>query len=146
MNPQRILCPVDFSDCSQKALNRACELAEESGAKLYIVHVQKGAPSHPPGTTGYVAELDEHRRLLVEAKPCSEKVDYEQHSLRGNVIDEIRRFAILREVDVIVMGTHGRTGLAKAIMGNVAETISEDPPCEVITVPLGTKNEDVAAS
>jgi nucleotide-binding universal stress UspA family protein len=140
MTPKRILCPVDFSECSRVALDRACELAVESGARLFIIHVEKGGQICLPGSTGYVEALDEHKRLLTEMTPSAAEVDFEQHYLRGNTIDEIRRFAMLREVDLIVMGTHGRTGLAKALMGNVAETISQDPPCQVITVSRNDKN------
>jgi nucleotide-binding universal stress UspA family protein len=135
MTPQRILCPVDFSECSQKALEHACGVAARTGAKLFIVHVQDVGHTCPPGNPGYVEELDQHKRLLEEAKPCAEGIDFEQHYMRGHVIDEIRRFAVLRHVDLIVLGTHGRTGLARVLMGSVAESLSKDSPCEVITVP-----------
>jgi nucleotide-binding universal stress UspA family protein len=144
MTPKRILCPVDFSDCSCVALDHACELAAESSAKLFIIHVEKAGQTCLPGSTGYVEALDEHKRLLIETTPSSAEIDYEQHYLRGNTIDEIRRFAMLRDVDLIVMGTHGRTGLAKALMGNVAEMISQHPPCQVITVPVSKQGKNVA--
>jgi universal stress protein A len=145
MTPRRILCPVDFSECCKIALAHACELADESGAKLFIVHVEQAGQTCPPGSSGYVEALDEHKRLLTEAKPSSTKSDYEHHYLRGNTIDEIQRFAKLREIDLIVMGTHGRTGLARALMGNVADSISRDAPCEVITVSSPNEQENVAA-
>lgn len=136
MEPRKILCPIDFSSCSELALQHASERAASSGAKLYIVHVEGPGRSSLPGTPGYVAELDGHRRLLDEAKPRVEGVDFEQHCLRGSVIDEIQRFARLRDIDLIVMGTHGRTGLARVFMGSVAKSLSEDAPCEVLAVPL----------
>lgn len=135
MNPQRILCPVDFSDCSRVALQHACEQAARYQAKLFIVHVDGGGQTHPPGTPGYVEDLDEHKRLLDWAKPTSKEIDYEHHYLRGNVVDEIHRFMALRDIDLIVMGTHGRTGLARVLLGSVAESISKEAPCKVITVP-----------
>lgn len=146
MNPQRILCPVDFSKCSQNALKHACEQAARSGAKLFIVHVESIGQTRPPGKPGYIAELDEHKRLLDETTPCikDQDVDFEQHYLRGNAIDEILRFAKLRNIDLIVMGTHGRTGLAKVLLGSVAESISKNAPCEVIAVPNEFK--DLAAT
>ena len=139
MTPKRILCPVDFSECSRVALDQACGLAQESAAKLFIVHVEKAGQSCPPGSAGYVEQLDQHKRLLTETVPSAPDVDYQQHYLRGNTIDEIQRFAKLREIDLIVMGTHGRTGLAKALMGNVSEALSQDPPCQVITVAINKK-------
>jgi nucleotide-binding universal stress UspA family protein len=136
MGPKRILCPVDFSECSQAALKHACEAAARHDAKLYIVHVEAAGHSVPPGKPGYVAELDGHRRLLNEANPCSQDVDYEQHYLRGNVVDEIRNFATLRDIDLIVVGTHGRTGLSRALMGSVAESLSKHAPCEVTSISI----------
>lgn len=117
------------------ALQHACQLADEHDAKLYIVHVEVAGHTYAPGNPGYVSELDEHKRLLDEAKPCKEDVDYEQHYLQGNVVDEIKRFAALREIDVIVMGTHGRTGLARVFMGSVAESLAKESPCTVVTIP-----------
>ncbi len=134
MDPKRILCPVDFSKCSRLALNEACTRTARHGAKLFIVHVDEFGQAYPPGHPGYAPQLDEHRRLLNEAKPTSEDIDYELHYLRGNVMDEIRRFAALREIDLIVMGTHGRTGLARVLQGSVAESVSKHAPCPVITV------------
>ena len=135
MNPKRILCPVDFSACSRRALEQACQVAAEYHAKLFIVHVDVTGHPYVPGNPGYVGELDEHKRLLEEARPCTEDVDYEHHYLQGNVVDEIKRFAMLRDVNLIVMGTHGRTGLAKVFRGSVAESLAKESPCKVVTVP-----------
>ena len=130
----RILCPVDFSPCSEVALRRACERAAAENGKLYIVHVDTGGPGNPPGTAGYVEELDQHHKLLHEALPTNPEIEFEQHYLRGNVTDEIQRFARLRQIDLIVMGTHGRTGLAKALLGSVADSLTRNAPCKVETV------------
>ena len=134
MASKKILCPVDFSECSQKALHHASELAASSSAKLFIVHVEDVGHTYPPGNPGYVEELDEHKRLIDEAKPTVKDIDFEQHYLRGNAVDEIRRFAVVREIDLIVLGTHGRTGLARVLMGSVAESLSQDAPCEIVTI------------
>ena len=130
----RVLCPVDFSECSRVALQKATERVSETGGKLFIVHVDAGGAGNPPGTSGYVEELDHHRKLLLEGVPASHDVDFEQHYMRGNVIDEIQRFARLRDIDLIVMGTHGRTGLAKALLGSVADSITRSAPCRVEAV------------
>ncbi len=146
MNVRRILCPVDFSDCSQVALRKACSLAQESNAKLFIVHVEQAGQTMPPGVPGYIEEMDEHKRLLDETTPAVEGLDFEQHYLQGTAIDQIRRFAILRKIDLIVMGTHGRTGLAKAFMGSVAESISKHSPCQVLTVPITKLDANASVS
>ena len=131
---KKILCPVDFSEHSSRALTRACESALHSKAKLYILHVDCLNVTKLPDSSGYVADLDEYRRLLEEAKPDSEEIDYEQHYAKGDVATEIVRFAGLRDVDQIVMGTHGRTGLIRSLMGSVASTVCRLATCEVETV------------
>jgi universal stress protein A len=133
---RRILCPIDFSECSKTALAKAEEMAKEASAKLYVVFVDASGPTIPPGRIGYAPERDGHRRLIEEATPSDPGIDFELHYLRGQPIDEIRRFAALREIDLMVMGTHGRTGLAKLMMGSVAEQMSNDSPCEVVMTPL----------
>ena len=136
MNPTKILCPIDFSDNSRAALELATHAAQRHNAKLYIVHVENARQQARPGSSAYLAELDEHKRLLREGRPTIEHVDFEQHYLRGEIADEIVRFADAREVDQIIVGTHGRTGIYKALLGSVAEAIVRHANCEVITVPL----------
>lgn len=101
---------------------------------MYIVHVEVTHVGALPGTGAYVPELDEHRRLLEEARPESKKLRYEHHFLRGDVATEILRFAMLREVDRIIMGTHGRTGLIARLTGSVAAAICRKATCDVETV------------
>lgn len=144
--PKKILCPVDFSNHSMKALARACEAAEHSGAKLFILHVEGLRNSALPGSSSYVAELDEYSRLLRETAPTSTKINYEQHYARGNVTEEILRFATVREVDRIILGTHGRTGLLRSFMGSVATTVCRMAHCEVETVqPAGKPTQSLQA-
>ena len=127
-----ILCPVDFSEHSRRALSRATEVAELLRAKLYIVHVE-ASPSVLPDAVTYEAELDQHRRLLDEI-PDSKKLRYEHHCLQGDAATEILRFAMVRKVDRIIMGTHGRTGLMATLMGSVADAVCRRAICEVETV------------
>ncbi len=130
----KILCPVDFSEHSNRAFARACETALHAKAKLYILHVDSVNVAALPGSSGYVADLDEYRRLLEEAQPANDAIDYEQHFATGDVPTEIVRFATLRQVNQIVMGTHGRTGLLRSFMGSVASTVTRLASCEVETV------------
>jgi nucleotide-binding universal stress UspA family protein len=129
MPAKRILCPIDFSPCSSAALQRASTLAAESGAKLYVVHVEPIAARHPQDPP----EFDAHRRLLAEGKPTCD-VPYEQHCLRGDVTEELLHFASVREIDLIVVGTHGRGGLVKSLLGSVAESLSRLSSCTVTIV------------
>ncbi len=135
MTQKRILCPIDFSIGSQVALHEASRRALDWNAKLYIVHVESVRQSARPGSAAYVKELDEHRRLLQEGKPDDDNIDFEQHYLRGNVADEIVRFADARDIDCIILGTHGRTGIRRVLMGEVADNVSRLAKCEVVAVP-----------
>ena len=134
MHPRRILCPIDFSKNSAVALQYASEEAAQFAAKLFVVHVENSRQAALPGTPAYVKELDEHKQLLQEGKPTIENIDYEQHYLRGNVVDELVRFADAREVDRVIMGTHGRTGVKRMLMGSVAAAVSKNANCEVVTI------------
>ncbi|MFC1758619.1 universal stress protein, partial [Planctomycetota bacterium] len=138
MHPRRILCPIDFSDNSHVALKFASEEAAQFAAKLFVVHVENVRQTARPGTPAYVKELDEHKRLLQEGKPTVDDIDYEQHYLRGNVVDELIRFADAREVDRIVMGTHGRTGVKRILMGSVATAVGRIANCEVVMISEAT--------
>ena len=134
MNSTIIVCPVDFSDTSQAALQHASSLARESGAKLYIIHVEQSPQKYPEGHVGYEADLDEYKKLLHETVPTREDVEHEHHYLRGDVAGEIIQFAHYREAGLIVMGTHGRTGMARFFMGSVAEEVLRRAKCPVVTV------------
>ena len=134
MNVERIVCPVDFSDTSQAALHHASSLARESCAKLFIIHVEQLPQKYPEGHVGYEPGLDEYWRLLHETVPTREDVEHEHHYLRGKVAEEIVQFAHYREADLIIMGTHGRTGVARLLMGSVAEEVLRRAECPVSIV------------
>lgn len=139
---KKILCPVDFSAHSNRAFARACDAALDNKAKLYILHVEGLHANTLPDSLGYVPEIDEYRRLLAETKPDSPDIDYEQHYARGDVAEEIVRFATLRGVNQIVMGTHGRSGLIRRLMGSVASSVSRLAKCEVETVRPATDSPE----
>lgn len=140
---RKILCPVDFSEHSSRAFVRACESALHTKAKLFILHVEGLNVNTLPDSSGYIAELDEYRRLLEEAKPASDEIDYEHHYAKGDIATEIVRFATLRGVDQIVMGTHGRSGILRSLMGSTASSVCRLANCEVETVRPATTNLDV---
>ena len=133
---ERILCPIDFSESSRAAFEYACWLSRCSDSTLFIVHVEALAMPYLPGDARYDENLDENRRLLTEARP-SPDINFEQHYLKGDVVDAILRFANLREIDLIILGTHGRTGLAKLLMGSVAESVVRRAPCPVLALRHG---------
>jgi nucleotide-binding universal stress UspA family protein len=132
-----ILHPTDFSEQSRAAFALACALTRDYGARLVALHVVP-APNFAYGE-GYLPPAPEE--LLVEAReqlhrlePPHGNVRAEQRLEQGDAAPEILRVAHEIDADLIVMGTHGRTGLRRLLMGSVAEQIVRKAPCPVLTM------------
>ena len=131
-----ILVPTDFSETSDAALKYATDMALAFGARLYLVHV--------PGETGVTfeanfpfADFDKAARARLDAFLNQEDVERlrPEYAVRlGVAAEEIVRYADSRDVDLIIMGTHGRTGVAHLLMGSVAEQVVRTAPCPVLLV------------
>jgi len=142
MNLQRILFPTDFSHDNDAALAYASTIAAESDALLYIVHVDETHAVSPSlGEAGYVYPLAydandraEVRDQLSRITPTVPGVHYEHHYLQGSPVTEIVKFAQREHVELIVMASHGRTGLSRLLMGSVAEGVLRRAPCPVLVV------------
>jgi nucleotide-binding universal stress UspA family protein len=137
MQAKKILFPTDFSTVSDDALRFAAMLARDTGATLHIVHVEEPPTAYGGGETYYgVPEPDTGalNRMLEAVKPDDPKVAYEQHLLIGNPADEVIEYAKREQVDMIVMASHGRTGVLRFLMGSVAERVVREAPCPVVTV------------
>lgn len=145
MSPfKKLLVPIDFSPHSDEALRVACQLAEAFDSPLTLVHVF-AAPSYPmpdgsvlsaPGT---YAELVQAANAQIEKVATDIKRDHnavrvEGRTLEGTPFREIIGFARKHDFDLIVMGTHGRTGLKHVLLGSVAERVVRKAPCAVLTV------------
>jgi nucleotide-binding universal stress UspA family protein len=135
-----ILHPTDFSASSEQAFRLACTLAQSCGARVRILHVARQPVVVP---TGRVAPSEpEHYREVLTDKLCSLQQRYPELEIEahlvfaadpaGRIIQEARD----HKPDVIVMGTHGRTGLGRLLMGSVAEHVVRKAPCPVVTVKL----------
>ncbi|GAF96991.1 unnamed protein product [marine sediment metagenome] len=138
MNARAILFATDFSNSSQAALEYASSLARDSSARLLIAHVEEPAPAYgagefalPPPSVEAKREL---ARMLAEVVPTYGDVRYTHRLLLGDPASEIINLAADEDVDVIVMGTHGRTGLVRLLMGSVAETVVRRAGCPVLTI------------
>jgi nucleotide-binding universal stress UspA family protein len=134
-----VLVPVDFSGGSRAAFVVARALARDHGARLVVLHVAVAPPFVTPGELegalqardGYRAQVvAELRRLYPSDAPSG----IEYRVLTGEPAVEI--LASAREADggLIVMGTHGRTGLVRLLVGSVAEKVLRTTPCPVLTV------------
>lgn len=140
---QNILVPHDFSEYSRHAAVFARDLALKYDARLTLLHVYR-----PPGMAfpdGFVAAgpkalselmerinvaLQKEKERIIEEGP----VPVELLQVQGVPFSEILEHAKKAKVDLIVMGTHGRTGLRHALMGSVAEKVVRKAPCPVVTL------------
>lgn len=140
-----ILHPTDFSRASAPAFKRAVQMAKDNRAQLLILHVL--APASPMlMTDGYVpprvyddmeaaarAEAQKQLRRLVEkAKHSGARV--KPILLEGIAHERIIQAARSRKADLVVIGTHGRTGFARFFLGSVASRVLAISPCPVLTV------------
>ena len=140
-----ILLPTDFSECASYALSYATSFARASGAKLICVHVIE--PIVP--TVGYsglseplpVADISEQledtatRELpkIAAHEECA-GLDVEEVVAHGDAASEIVRVARERNVDLIVISSHGRTGLGRILFGSTAESVVRHAHCPVLVV------------
>lgn len=136
MSTKRILYPTDFSHASDDGLEYAASLARDMGATLLIVHVEEPPVAYAAGEMYYGIPNPDRRELesmLSAVKPKTADVNCEYRLLQGDPAHEIVTLADEGETDMIVMGTHGRTGLSRLLMGSVAEAIVRRANCPVLT-------------
>jgi nucleotide-binding universal stress UspA family protein len=140
---RKILCPTDFSEPSEAGWAFALTLAEQFGAEVILLHVVPEPVGNPIAyEMGYTPErflrsvTEEATRLLADlaAKAGDWKVTIRQVLRRGVEFREVNAAAKEEGADLIVMGTHGRTGLAHLLIGSVAEKVVRTAPCPVLTV------------
>jgi len=142
--PRKVLIATDFSYGGDVALDPAIEIARSRGAEVEILHVIEVAeefPFIPASTEDYGAlyssverELTERaNRIVAAGLPCTIKI------IEGRAVADITKRARDIGADVIVLGTHGRTGLAHAMLGSVAEKVVRRASCPVLTVPFSRK-------
>jgi nucleotide-binding universal stress UspA family protein len=132
----KILYPTDFSSYSNQAYFHAVALAEKHGASLTILYVYSPttAGARPPGR----GEDDRKywRAQLEQIRPVDARIPVRHILLEGDPASEIVRYATDTGTDLIVMGTHGRTGLERLLMGSVAEKVMRDALCSVLVAKL----------
>lgn len=121
---RNILVATDFSPCSDQAVRAALSLAQHFGAQLYLLHVVHRAAEREAALERLAAFVEAH----------AEGVPFTAAVAAGRPAPEIVSHAEREHVNLIVVGTHGRTGLAHVVMGSVAEAVVRTAPCQVLTI------------
>ena len=144
---KKILCPIDFSEFSAKALQKAAVLAELFGAKLILAHVITN-----PWSDQYLSVRDKQvtpdeiidmakQKIVHFAEQHYPDLEFEtavtvhEHSYKGIIeFASLVEYATIEQVDLIVLSTHGYTGSMKLFLGSVAEAVVRQAPCSVLVV------------
>ena len=139
MKIEHILCPTDFSKTSDAAIEKATALARRHDATLHLIHVyepvfadgyMEGMPTEPKP-----ADLEAVRTHLEDLQPPGDNAVKCRHELVfGFPGGSIVGYAKTNKVDLIVMGTHGRSGPSRLLMGSVAEAVMRAARCPVLVV------------
>ncbi|HEX8110719.1 MAG TPA: universal stress protein [Kofleriaceae bacterium] len=144
MIPTNILVPLDFSACSEHALDYACDLAARLGARIHVINAI-GA-TLPELSVALTAQMISSLRASNTAaldkllEPRRKKVAFGDVTVAdGDARDAILHAARAVRADLIVIGTHGRRGLTRVLLGSVAEDILRRAPCPVLAVRLETQ-------
>ena len=130
-----VLFPTDFSTASDAALSHAEALAKQSGAELLIMHVEEPPLAYGGGELYYglpEPTSDRIQKMLADVRPKDPEVKFKHRLTMGDPAGEIVRIAGEEKADSIVLGTHGRTGLSRLLMGSVAEGVVRRAPCPVL--------------
>jgi universal stress protein A len=130
-----ILVPTDFSTASDAVLPQAEALAKQKSASLLILHVEEPPLAYGGGELYYgLPEPNSERilKMLEDVRPADPTVAFTHRLAMGDPAGEIVRIAAEEGVEMIVLGTHGRSGLTRMLMGSVAETVVRRAPCPVL--------------
>lgn len=139
-----ILVPIDFSDAADQALSVAKSMARDHRARLVLLTVPPPQPQAPISEM-YVPEFDDvrlienSRRQLNSLADSIVDIPVEKRLIVGSPGNSIVDVAKECHADLIVMGTHGRSGLSRLILGSVAEHVLRHAPCPVLTIKPGTE-------
>ena len=146
-----IVYVTDFSTNCEPALHHASSLAAQARSELYVVHVSEALPTadNPSplyhSLPGILAVETAAKKQIDDVQPTVPGVEVVRRVLHGDPAEEIIRLAATCGAEMIVMGTHGRTGLMKLLMGSVAEAVVRGAECPVVVVKTPhAKNRDPA--
>ncbi len=135
---RQILVPTDFSQNSGHAISYACDLAKQASSRLHLVHVLQDASGNRTAAVDRLAGIGMTAGGRVGAVT-------ETHVITGTPAAAITEYAQQHEIDLVVMSTHGRTGLSHLTMGSVAEHVLRKAQCPVLVIgPRDSENVSIA--
>jgi nucleotide-binding universal stress UspA family protein len=143
---KRILYPTDFSECAGHALPHTLHLAETYGAEIHLLHALVMHEADPVTLSHRLPDVEDLYKVLEEHAETQMRSAVEEHGGAGfsvksvqvraiSAANAILDYAAENEVDLVVMGTHGRRGLRRLLLGSVTEEVVRLAPCPVLTVP-----------
>ena len=138
---KKILCPIDHSDCSKEALKYAVSFAMKDEAKLYLLHIIdiRSFNESLDAMSKQIPDEETLEQLRIKLLDCipeemRDDMNVEAIVVQGIPFAEIISTAREKEVDMIVIGSHGRTGITHMMLGSVSEKVVRKAPCPVLTV------------
>ncbi len=142
--PRNFLVPTDFSPCAKKAAKEALVLAESFRGRVVFLHVVELCPSYAVAyTDGFGVsvplpspapeEIEEEWENFLSGLPL-QKIEWEKYAEEGEAATRILQQAELKKTDLVVMGTHGRSGLEYMLLGSVTEKVVRRAACPVLTI------------
>jgi len=135
---KNVLLATDFSPVSEAAFQYAEAIGRRFGSKLHVVHVfPPDAFKYVPGGAGEVPWDVDEQQAKQEMKHLEDRMDGLPHDatlVRGDVAEMIQTLIFAKNADMVVVGTHGRRGLGRVLLGSVAESVFRKAPCPVLTV------------
>ena len=137
-----ILVPSDFSECSDEAVRYGLELGRRFDARVHLLHVVQDPVTQPWAAEGFSVPLfdvvdewqKEAEKRLRASVPVEDTDRVTVKAIVATPYAEILDYAAAHDVDLIVMGTHGRGGMSHLLLGSIAERVIRRAPCPVLTV------------
>ncbi|UCD88236.1 MAG: universal stress protein [Desulfobacterales bacterium] len=140
---KNILFPIDFSECSEKVFPYARDTAQAFDARLHLLFVARDISYLTTidvprdllmNTVAEIAKAGEDHMEMFVDKNLGAIVDHETKVVTGSPAEEILKFADQQDIDLIIMGTHGRKGLERTLMGSVADHVIKNAAVPVLTI------------
>ena len=143
MQIKKIACCADFSENSEMAFVTALDLAKKYNAKLFVIHALPPAINYQLTDAEYMLPYEPEESLILELEKrmdkeygsiIGEQVDYKLVMLSGHVSTEILRYLEEKNMDLVVMGSYGLSGMGLVFFGSVAKRVAHKSPCSVMII------------